>query len=74
MTPGAFVARAIARGPFGERLLSALLDRGPALLVDRWAHATQRRTQAGYLQGYVASMLAGALFVVLVLTLGEVLQ
>jgi NADH-quinone oxidoreductase subunit L len=74
VTPGARIARAIADGPVGERLLSALLDRGPAFVVDRWVTTAQRWTQAGYLQGYVVTMLAGALFVVLVLTLGEVLQ
>jgi NADH:ubiquinone oxidoreductase subunit 5 (subunit L)/multisubunit Na+/H+ antiporter MnhA subunit len=72
--PGAGIARVIARGPLGERLLSALLDRGPAMLVDRFVHALEQRTQAGYLQGQVAAILVGALFVVFVLTLGEVLQ
>lgn len=69
--PMAGVASLVARGLLGERLLSGLLERRPAWLVDRTARAAQRFGQAGFLQGYVASMLAGALLVVLVLTLGE---
>jgi len=68
------VAGLVARGLFGERLLSGLLERWPTSLVDRSAHAAQRFTQAGFLQGYVASMLFGALLVVLALTLGEVFR
>lgn len=71
--PASTVARALARGPFGERMLTWWLDTLPAGLVMGLGRALDRHGQSGHAQGVLASMLIGALAVVLALTLGGVL-
>jgi len=72
IAPSSAIARQLARGPFGERGLSFLLDRAPAGF-SRWLGTMlERHGQAGQTQGMLASMLVGAVVIMLGLTLGGV--
>ncbi len=73
IVPSSAVARQLARGPIGERLLVFVLETAPAKLADWVGGLFDRYGQAGYAQGVLASMLVGAVLVVLGLTLGGVL-
>ena len=72
IVPSAAVARMLARGPAGERSLVWLLETAPAGIAGWLAGALDRHGQAGYAQGVLASMLVGAVLIVLGLTLGGV--
>ena len=73
IVPSSAVARQLARGPVGERMLVFVLETAPAAVVDWLGGLLDRHGQAGYAQGVLASMLVGAVLVVLGLTLGGVL-
>ncbi len=73
IAPSSAVARGLARGPFGERLLVWLLDTAPSGLAMWLGGLLDRHGQSGQTQGVLASMLVGAVLIVLGLTLGGVL-
>jgi len=73
IVPSSVVARQLAYGYPGERLLAFVLVKAPAAVVTWLGGALARHGQTGYAQGVLASMLIGAVAIVLGLALGGVL-